>query len=158
MAQRGGSVASHLRIAKGEVFSSLIPQGQADVIIALEPGEAVRAYPYLKNGGQLITSSRAVYPSGIKYDDKAVLDWLRTNVPTAVILDGDALLQTCTAKSVNVAMLGAAAALGVLPFEPQALENTISSFGKPQFVENNLLALNYGKKLIIEQSSGGKSL
>ncbi|MDR0914597.1 MAG: 2-oxoacid:acceptor oxidoreductase family protein, partial [Oscillospiraceae bacterium] len=34
MAQRGGSVASHLRIAKGEVFSSLIPQGQADVIIA----------------------------------------------------------------------------------------------------------------------------
>ena len=50
MAQRGGSVVSHVRAGE-EVHSPLIPAGGADVILAFEPGEAVRCLPYLKEGG-----------------------------------------------------------------------------------------------------------
>ena len=49
MAQRGGSVVSHVRMGE-QVHSPLIPEGEADVILAFEPGEAVRCLPYLKKG------------------------------------------------------------------------------------------------------------
>ena len=61
MAQRGGSVFSHLRLGEG-VYSPMIARGEADLILAFEPGEAVRMLPYLKEGGQIVVSSRPVMP------------------------------------------------------------------------------------------------
>ena len=51
MSQRGGDVQSNLRISSDEILSDLIPQGAADIIISLEPMEALRYVPYLKSGG-----------------------------------------------------------------------------------------------------------
>lgn len=64
MAQRGGNVTSHVRMGSegGEVFSSLITPGTADMVIALEPGEAARALPYLAPGGVLVTATTAIQP------------------------------------------------------------------------------------------------
>ena len=64
MAQRGGNVTSHVRMgSEGEaVFSSLITPGTADMVIALEPGEAARALPYLAPGGVLVTATTAIQP------------------------------------------------------------------------------------------------
>ena len=64
MAQRGGSVVSHVRIGtEGEpVHSPLIGGGQADLVIAFEPGEAVRVLPYLASGGALVTAETAIQP------------------------------------------------------------------------------------------------
>lgn len=64
MAQRGGNVTSHVRMgSNGEaVFSPLITPGTADMVIALEPGEAARALPYLAPGGVLVTATTAIQP------------------------------------------------------------------------------------------------
>ena len=61
MAQRGGSVFSHVRLGEG-VYSPMIAEGEADLILAFEPGEAVRCFPYLKEGGTVVVSNRAVMP------------------------------------------------------------------------------------------------
>ena len=64
MAQRGGNVTSHVRMgSNGEaVFSPLITPGTADMVIALEPGEAARALPFLAPGGVLVTATTAIQP------------------------------------------------------------------------------------------------
>ena len=64
MAQRGGNVTSHVRMGSGgeEVFSPLITPGTADMVIALEPGEAARALPFLAPGGVLVTATTAIQP------------------------------------------------------------------------------------------------
>ncbi len=64
MAQRGGNVTSHVRMgSNGEaVFSPLITPGTADMVIALEPGEAARALPFLAPGGVLVTATAAIQP------------------------------------------------------------------------------------------------
>ena len=61
MAQRGGSVFSHLRIGD-DIYSPMIAKGTADIILGFEPGETVRMLPYLKPDGQVIVSSREVMP------------------------------------------------------------------------------------------------
>ena len=81
MAQRGGSVVSHVR-AGCEVHSPIIPAGTADVIIAFEPGEAVRCLPYLKEGGMVVTNRQIVKPvsaslGGSSYNAEEMLDHLK---------------------------------------------------------------------------------
>lgn len=61
MAQRGGSVVSHVRIG-GQIHSPMIPIGQADILMGFEPGEAVRCLPYLKKGGTAVVSCKGVQP------------------------------------------------------------------------------------------------
>ena len=61
MAQRGGSVFSHIRMGEG-LYAPMIAKGTADIIIGFEPGEAVRQLPYLREGGQVIVSQRAIRP------------------------------------------------------------------------------------------------
>ena len=56
MSQRGGAVQSHLRISDKEIYSDLIPMGEADLIIAVEPMESLRYLPYLSNEGWVVTS------------------------------------------------------------------------------------------------------
>ena len=73
MAQRGGSVFSHLRMGEG-IYSPMIARGEADLIIGFEPGEAVRLLPFLKPGGQMIVSDRAVMPAGNRLSEGAQPD------------------------------------------------------------------------------------
>lgn len=84
MAQRGGSVVSHVRMgdAGEQVASPLVPRAQADMLIAFEPGEGVRMAGVLKPGGAMVTASRVVQPvtaslSREPYEAQAVLDALR---------------------------------------------------------------------------------
>src|SRR5690554_4392083 len=62
MAQRGGSVVSHVRIGD-DVYSPLIPYGQTDLLIGFEPCEAVRNLHYLKRDGTVVVSNRIVTPT-----------------------------------------------------------------------------------------------
>ena len=73
MAQRGGNVTSHVRMGSEgeEVFSSLITPGTADMVIALEPGEAARALPYLAPGGVLVTATTAIQPVTAALSDQS---------------------------------------------------------------------------------------
>ena len=65
MSQRGGTVVSHVRMAEnaGPIHSSMLPLRSAQLILAFEPGEAARAYPYLAAGGLIVTALRAMRPA-----------------------------------------------------------------------------------------------
>lgn len=150
MAQRGGSVVSHVRIGE-EVHSPLIPMKSADMLLAFEPAEAVRCLPYLKEGGTVIVSSKAVKPvtatlSGSAYEGTAMLKYLQKNVPNLAIIDGeDICSQIGSAKVLNTALLGAAAASGVLDISIEEMEHAAACNVKEGFLEMNRKALALGK-------------
>lgn len=81
MAQRGGSVTSHVRIGE-HAYSPLIPAGSADLLLAFEPAEAVRNLRYLKQGGTVIVSRTPVKPASSAlqqdgYDGREMIDYLK---------------------------------------------------------------------------------
>ncbi len=146
MAQRGGSVFSHIRLGEG-VHSPLIPRGGADLIIGFEPGETVRQLPFLRPGGVVVTGSRPVMPVSASigqstYDAAAMLDYLRANVPNLTIVDGDrAAAELGSAKTLNVVLLGAALRSGALGFDAADLEAAVREKVPPKFLDLNLRAL-----------------
>lgn len=116
MAQRGGFVTSHVRMGnEGEaVYSPLLAEGTADLIIALEPAEAARSLPYLKREGLLVTATSAIEPvsaqlSDSPYEPAAILASLQSTVPGTVVVDDVALCATAGSRKVlNLAMLAVA--------------------------------------------------
>ena len=119
MAQRGGSVFSHVRLGEG-VTSPLMGRGTADLILAFEPAEAVRMLPYLKPDGCVVASSRPVVPvsamtGGPAYDHEAIMGYLRENVQKLVEVDAEAAAaELGSDRCLNVVLLGAAARAGEL--------------------------------------------
>lgn len=149
MAQRGGSVVSHVRMGKN-IHSPLIPFGSADVILAFEPAEAVRSLPYLREGGVVVVNRKAVKPvtatlSESSYDGAEMLQYLKDHVGNLFIVDGEELCQKAgSAKVLNVALLGVAAESGVLDVTLSDIEAELKKRVKPQFVDMNMKALSLG--------------
>lgn len=118
MAQRGGSVASHVRMGdEGEyVYAPLISRGMADVIIALEPGEGFRALPYLSQNGLMVCAQTAIPSvettlSNKIYDGHPYLDALRWQSPHFLAInDAKLCAQIGSRKVLNVCMLASAVA------------------------------------------------
>ncbi len=148
MAQRGGCVVSHVRI--GEAYSPLIPKGKADIIIGFEPAEAVRCLPYLKEGGVIVTTKKAIKPvtaslSGSSYDGTEMIDYLTRNQKNLVVVDGEKICAACgSAKVLNIALLGAACAAGALGIPKESFQKAIESRLPQKFVTMNLKALELG--------------
>jgi indolepyruvate ferredoxin oxidoreductase beta subunit len=146
MAQRGGSVISHVRMGI-DISSPLIGEGCADVVIAFEPGEAARSVPYLKDHGIMVASDRAVMPTARSgYDPKATLEWLRGNIANLLVVPGDDIIARCGARGLNVALLGVVCATGCLPFGAAELEAAIRARLPGKLVDANLAALAYGEE------------
>ncbi|MCQ2127501.1 MAG: indolepyruvate oxidoreductase subunit beta [Bacteroidaceae bacterium] len=148
MSQRGGDVQSNLRLSDKPIASDLIALGQADIIIAMEPMEALRYRHYLSPDGWIITTSNAFVNIGNYPDQQAVLDELR-EMKNVIMFDGEKLAQeNGVARSVNMILLGAASkALGSISFEK--LEDSVRTiFGRKgeKVVEDNLKALAIGRE------------
>ena len=156
MAQRGGSVVSHVRIGD-EIASPMIPWGRADVIIGFEPGEAAANIKYLKEGGVLILSSRQVKPvtaalgqSG--YEGGECLEWLKSKGSRCVIIDPDEIIEACgSPKVLNVAMAGALAASGAMDLTIGDMEEALRIRMKPKLLEMNMKALHMGADYVTER-------
>jgi indolepyruvate ferredoxin oxidoreductase beta subunit len=146
MAQRGGSVCSHLRLGDG-AHSPLVPKGMADLIIAFEPGEAVRMLPYLREGGTVVCGTRPIMPvsasiGASRYDAREMLDYLASRVGRLELVDADrAAAELGTAKALNVVLLGAAARSGALGFGMDEIEAAVRERVPAKFLELNLRAL-----------------
>lgn len=146
MAQRGGSVASHVR--GGRPQSPLVPKGCADCLIAFEPGEAVRCIDYLAPGATIVVNTQATQPpvaalQGIDYDGSEALAYLRS-LPDATLIevDGSSICdQAGSAKVLNIALLAAAVKSGALGITRDELEDAIRARVKPRFHEMNLRAV-----------------
>lgn len=145
MSQRGGAVESHLRISSEEIFSDLIPRGKAEIILSLEPMEALRYLPFLSPGGVIITAVEP-YMNIPNYPDEMAL--LKTVERSAahVLVEASALArQAGSPKTYNTVMLGAASPY--LGIDPQELERAIAQYFSEkgeQVVNMNLRAFRLG--------------
>ena len=150
MSQRGGDVQSNLRLSDRPINSDLIAAGSADVIISLEPMEALRYLPYLAQEGWIITSSTP-FVNIPNYPDENRLKAELEKLPHVIMLDVDALAKEHNLpKSANVIQLGAAAkALQIIGYKD--LEKSIARVfdGKGQaVVEMNIKALSIGYRAV----------
>lgn len=151
MAQRGGSVFSHVRIGEG-ANSPMIAKGQADLIIGFEPGETVRQLPFLRKGGAVVVSNRPVMPvsalvgkSG--YDGAEMIRYLQAKVEHLTVVDADrAAGELNSTKTLNVVLLGAAMESGQLGLTKSDLEQAIRQRVPEKLWDLNLKSLEYCSK------------
>lgn len=107
MAQRGGAVLAHMRISKSSIASDLIPKGNADVVLSMEPMESLRYVNFLKPEGKLI-SAAAPYENIPNYPDLDGIHEKINNLKSSRIIDAKALAKEAgTMKAVNMVMVGA---------------------------------------------------
>lgn len=148
MAQRGGSVFSHVRIGEG-LYSPMIARGEADIIIGFEPGEAVRMLPFLREGGTVITSSREIIPvtaalSGSSYNGSEMIAYLKEQVNNLSVIDGQkACEEIGSPKVLNLLLLGAAVRSGALGLSEEDIKAAIKKRLPEKFHELNFKALAY---------------
>ena len=109
MSQRGGDVQSNLRLSSEPIYSDLIPKGGADLIISLEPMEALRYLPYLKEDGWIVTSSKP-FVNIPNYPDIDEIYRLIASSPHHLLLDVETLAKEAgaPAQAANMVLLGAA--------------------------------------------------
>lgn len=147
MSQRGGEVESGLRLSDTEIFSDLVPLGTADIILSMEPMEALRYLPYLHEGGYVITSSSPFRNIG-NYPEERVMSVLSSMDNTVTIDIEEIAGKNAMPKSANVILLGAAAGyLGIL--SPEQLAESIRNVFAPKgerIVEMNLRAFETGRE------------
>ncbi len=147
MAQRGGAVQSHMRLSDGTIWSDLIPKGEADMIMSVEPLEAVRYFDFLRPDGIVITSSTPFRNIPDYPDLDKVLDAVR-KAPRSVVLDSEKLAKEAgTVKAQNIVLLGAASSFLIL--KEASLLRTIDTLFRgrgPTVLEANLKAFELGKK------------
>ncbi len=148
MSQRGGAVHSHVRISDNEIFSDLIPQGKADLILSVEPMESLRYLPFLKEGGWLITDSKSFdniqdYPDEVK-----LLNQIRAHKNTIVIDATKMAKDLGNSKAANIILLGVASK--IIPLPKESLTDAIKLlFAKKseRIINLNIDAFNLGNNL-----------
>ena len=162
MAQRGGSVTSHVRMGDaGEaVHAPLVSPGTADVIIAFEPGEAARALPYLAPGGIIVSASTVVQPvtaalSSQTYRAQDVIEALegelRGRSAKLHVIDDAALIAQAggSRRALNTVLLACAVAYQAVPLSADELKDAIAACVKPRFVEMNLAAVDAAIRAVL---------
>jgi indolepyruvate ferredoxin oxidoreductase beta subunit len=146
MAQRGGAVLSHMRIASGKISGDLVPRGGADLILSMEPLESLRYISYLKPDGILVTNADP-FANISNYPDIDSIHESIKKLPNWRLIQAGALAREAgLAKAVNTVMVGAASCF--LPLKSQSLEKTIADiFAKKDasVIETNAKAFNLGK-------------
>ena len=144
ISQRGGDVQSHLRLSSNEIASDLIPEGKADMIISVEPMEALRYLPMLSKNGVIITASEPFINIDNYPEVEKVYEELKKH--NAIIVDADTIAKECgNIRAANMVIFGAA--VPSLEIDMQTIENSIrKQFGSKgeEVVELNLKAVKAG--------------
>lgn len=146
MSQRGGDVQSNLRLSTEAIHSDLIKQGGADLIISMEPMEALRYLPYLNKEGWVVTSSHPFKNIPNYPEDESLMKELNKLPQVASLPIEDVAKENNLPKSANVVLLGMAAKY-IEILSPEQLRNSIArvfaSKGE-KIVEANQLAFDLG--------------
>lgn len=147
MSQRGGAVQSHLRLSRQPIFSDLIPKGEADLILSVEPLEAVRYFDYLNPRGTVISSSTPFVNIPDYPDVETVLSGIR-RARHHLIIDSERLArESGSSRTQNMVMLGAAS--GSLLVKQESLVEFIKVLFQRRgenIVSANLKAFELGRK------------
>ncbi|MBO4813926.1 MAG: indolepyruvate oxidoreductase subunit beta [Muribaculaceae bacterium] len=146
MSQRGGDVQSNLRLSSDPINSDLIPLGGCDLIVSLEPMEALRYLPYLSPNGWIITNSTP-FVNIPNYPEMDAVNSELEKVKNLIRLDVDAIAkEVMSPRSANMVLLGATAAV-LNMLEPDKLREGIAQvfMRKGQaIVDTNIAAFNAG--------------
>ena len=146
MAQRGGSVESHIRI--GGEFGPLITPGEADLLISFDLLEALRYSHFLKKDGKMVVNRHLVLPTSVfvqklKAPSEAEIVEALKKHPLC-LLDADSVaVEAGSPLSANVVMLGAAS--GVMPLKPESLLEAVKRLVPKKTVEINVRAFEAGR-------------
>ena len=148
MSQRGGDVQSNLRLSDKPIASDLIPTGQADLIISLEPMEALRYLPYLNKDGWLVTNTKP-YTNIPNYPEMEKVMAELNKLPHKVLLDVETVAKEIgSPRTANMVMLGAATPFLRIDYEKIA-DGIRSIFGRKgdETVSVSLKALQAGYEI-----------
>ncbi|MBR0457752.1 MAG: indolepyruvate oxidoreductase subunit beta [Victivallales bacterium] len=147
MSQRGGAVLAHLRLSSEPILSDLIAACTADVIIAMEPMEALRQVQSLSPSGAIITASKPIVNIPDYPEVEAVVAELKKH-PRAVVIDADEIAASAgNARGSNMVILGAVSRF--LAMDAQTLRDAITGFFARKgdaVVAANLKAFEAGRK------------
>lgn len=151
MSQRGGAVNSHVRISDKEIFSDLIPEGKADLILSVEPMELLRYMPYLHKYGWLVTDSESFINTSTYPEKSDLLEEIKRH-PYHLIVNATEIAKSIgNSKVANMVLLGAASA--IIPLSENSLTRAIEELFKnksEKIVRLNLEAFSEGKKIARE--------
>ncbi|MBQ8577217.1 MAG: indolepyruvate oxidoreductase subunit beta [Clostridia bacterium] len=145
MSQRGGSVVTYVKYGE-KVYSPIIGEGEADIILAFEQLEAYRALPYLKRGGTIITATQCIDPMPVITGAAKYPDGLCDKIAAeANLISCDALAlakEAGTGKAANVVLIGILAKRTEIPYETwvEILKTTVPA----KFLDVNLRAFEMG--------------
>ena len=147
MSQRGGAVYAHLRLSDRPIYSDLIPLCGADLVLSVEPMEALRYLPYLKSDGWLVTNIHSFVNVGNYPDSKLLMAQLK-KLKNSILIDADAIAADCgNKKASNMVMLGAA--IPFINIEIDDLKKAISAIFEAKGADTvtmNIRALLAGYK------------
>jgi len=147
MAQRGGAVLAHLRLSSEPIFSDLIAEHSADVILAVEPMEAMRHIEGLSDQGAIIANATPVKNIADYPETEALVAEIK-KFPKSVVLDADGIaVKAGSSRAMNTVMLGAVSVF--LDMDPELLRNVIrENFARKgeEIVAMNLKAFEAGRE------------
>lgn len=149
-AMRGGSVSSHVKI--GDIYSPLVGEDEADVIMSIEPLEALRiGIKYLSPKGIIISDIKPWYPVDVNIEaaEYPTLDYVKESLlklgKSVHLIDATELaIQAGNAKTTNIVLIGALAATGVLPIENEYLLQAIEERVPQKTIKTNIEAYYLG--------------
>ena len=145
MSQRGGSVVTYVKYGE-KVYSPIIDKGQADIILAFERLEALRALPYLKKGGKIILNDRSIAPmpviTGAAEYPENIVETLSQKAETIAIDALELSKSAGSSKAVNVVLIGLLAKSTDISYEDwvEVIKQTVPQ----KFLELNLKAFDLG--------------
>ncbi len=151
MSQRGGAVESHLRISSEEIFSDLIPLGKADLILSIEPMEALRYLPFLSPTGVIVTATEPYKNIPDYPDEEKLMETIRESTVYLPVEAGSLAKKAGSPKTFNVVMLGAASPY--LGIKAKELEKAIGLFFErkgEEIIDMNIKAFRLGKEYASE--------
>jgi len=152
--QRGGSVMSHLKVSAEKQYSPLIPEGQADIVLGMEPVETLRVLKSFGNQNVVtVVNPRPIHPvdftgSGSGYPDmESLLQQLTSmSAKTYVVAATEEAQKMGNAMLANMILIGALIQTGLVAISQEAIEKTIRDMF-PKAIKENIAALNKGREL-----------
>lgn len=148
MSQRGGAVQSHVRISDTEIFSDLIPEGKADLILSVEPMELLRYVPFLKKDGWLVTDSESFVNTSNYPEKNDLFDQIKKHPNNIIVNATEIAKKIGNSKVANMVLLGAASA--IIPLAEERMIEAIKDLFKhksERIIKLNLEAFAEGKKV-----------
>ncbi|OGP65316.1 MAG: indolepyruvate ferredoxin oxidoreductase [Deltaproteobacteria bacterium RBG_13_47_9] len=160
MSQRGGAVMSHIRVSAQTQWSPQVPRGKADMVIAIEPIEAIRVLATYGNPQvKVLSNTRAIYPVGVITGEltypslEEIKDRVRLLSASAWFLDAtDEAVKLGNPILGNIVMIGAVTATGEVPVNREDFQDVIAKTLPPDKLAVNLDAFDMGARKVFERT------